>query len=157
VVDLEGHVALRDDAGGRTDDPDAGPGHFDDGSLADVVLVALDGDEVPVREDDQVVGEDRQAGGGRGRGAQRGDAGRRGQDGGDGQPQAAGTGSGADAFRRCGGCRLCIGLNHRQGLLFKAGMRGDRPARPVGGAWRTASLLTAVNVEAAPVAIRCES
>src|SRR5215211_2713406 len=55
MVDLEGDVALLDDGLGRADDL-AGARHLEQGRLADAALEALDGDEVAVGEDHEVVG-----------------------------------------------------------------------------------------------------
>jgi hypothetical protein len=59
VVDLEGDVALGDERLGRPDDADPWPGDLDGRGLPDVVLVALDRDEVAVGEGDDVVGKGR--------------------------------------------------------------------------------------------------
>jgi hypothetical protein len=99
VVDLERHVARGDHALRRPDDADAGPGDLDDGALADAILEALDGDEVAVREDDDVVRERRHAHGRDSRAGDHGDA-----DGGshhrrNGQPGGTSPGGRAGRFR----------------------------------------------------------
>ena len=63
MVDLEGDVALGDDGPGGADDL-AAAHDLEQRGLADVVLEALDRDEVAVGEDDEVVGERRHRRGG---------------------------------------------------------------------------------------------
>jgi hypothetical protein len=90
VVDLEGDITGLDDALGGADHL-ARSLDLDERGLVDVVLVALDGDEVAVRKDHDVVREGRDGGAGQA-GAQRGQT-AHGQQAGHGQCDAAASSS----------------------------------------------------------------